>query len=141
MHGIADTSALVVTSDSRLSDARTPTAHAASHGTAGADAITVAQSQVTNLGTDLAAKAPVDSPAFTGTPTAPTAAVGTNTTQLATTAFVLANAAQSVIAETSQSISADYSLASGKNGVSVGPVAVASGVTVTVPSGATWRII
>ena len=32
------------------------------------------------------------SPAFTGTPTAPTATAGTNTTQLATTAFVLANA-------------------------------------------------
>lgn len=32
------------------------------------------------------------SPAFTGTPTAPTATVGTNTTQIATTAFVLANA-------------------------------------------------
>ena len=32
--------------------------------------------------------APKASPAFTGTPTAPTAAVGTNTTQLATTAFV-----------------------------------------------------
>jgi hypothetical protein len=31
------------------------------------------------------------SPAFTGTPTAPTAAAGTNTTQIATTAFVLAN--------------------------------------------------
>lgn len=31
-----------------------------------------------------------DSPALTGTPTAPTAAVGTNTTQLATTAFVAA---------------------------------------------------
>jgi len=31
------------------------------------------------------------SPAFTGTPTAPTAAQGTNTTQLATTAFVQAN--------------------------------------------------
>ena len=31
------------------------------------------------------------SPAFNGTPTAPTAAVGTNTTQIATTAFVLAN--------------------------------------------------
>jgi hypothetical protein len=30
------------------------------------------------------------SPAFTGTPTAPTAAAGTNTTQLATTAFVQA---------------------------------------------------
>lgn len=34
--------------------------------------------------------APLDSPAFTGTPTAPTAAAGTNTTQLATTAFVQA---------------------------------------------------
>ncbi|MFT5718970.1 MAG: hypothetical protein ACI9T7_003181 [Oleiphilaceae bacterium] len=32
-----------------------------------------------------------DSPEFTGTPLAPTAALGTNTTQLATTAFVLAN--------------------------------------------------
>ncbi|MEO5376143.1 MAG: hypothetical protein H7840_18160 [Alphaproteobacteria bacterium] len=30
----------------------------------------------------------LDSPEFTGTPTAPTAALGTNTTQLATTAFV-----------------------------------------------------
>ena len=32
------------------------------------------------------------SPTFTGTPAAPTASAGTNTTQLATTAFVLANA-------------------------------------------------
>ena len=40
----------------------------------------------------VAAKAPLASPALTGTPTAPTASVGTNTTQLATTAFVLANA-------------------------------------------------
>ena len=38
-------------------------------------------------------KAPINSPAFTGTPTAPTAAPGTNTDQIATTAFVLANAA------------------------------------------------
>jgi hypothetical protein len=35
--------------------------------------------------------APLDSPAFTGTPTAPTAAAQTNTTQIATTAFVLSN--------------------------------------------------
>src|SRR4051812_3725265 len=32
-----------------------------------------------------------DSPALTGVPTAPTAAVGTNTTQIATTAFVQAS--------------------------------------------------
>lgn len=54
------------------------------------DAHTHAQSEVTNLVTDLAAKAPLVSPALTGTPTAPTAAGGTNTTQIATTAFVKA---------------------------------------------------
>ena len=37
--------------------------------------------------------APKDSPAFINTPTAPTAAVGTNTNQLATTAFVIAQPA------------------------------------------------
>jgi hypothetical protein len=41
----------------------------------------------------LALKAPLASPALTGTPTAPTATPGTNSTQLATTAFVLANGA------------------------------------------------
>ena len=40
----------------------------------------------------LALKAPLASPALTGTPTAPTATAGTNTTQVATTAFVVARA-------------------------------------------------
>jgi microcystin-dependent protein len=44
-----------------------------------------------NLATSSATKADLLSPAFTGTPTAPTAGVGTSTTQLATTAFVVAN--------------------------------------------------
>lgn len=39
---------------------------------------------------DLGKKAPLDSPAFTGSPTAPTAADGDNSTKLATTAFVQA---------------------------------------------------
>ena len=38
----------------------------------------------------IAAKASLASPTFTGTPAAPTAASGTNTTQIATTAFVTA---------------------------------------------------
>ena len=38
--------------------------------------------------TALADKAPIASPALTGVPTAPTAAAGTNTTQIATTAYV-----------------------------------------------------
>lgn len=40
-------------------------------------------------------RAPLASPALTGTPTAPTAAVDTNTTQIATTAFVLGQASAS----------------------------------------------
>jgi uncharacterized protein YjbI with pentapeptide repeats len=39
---------------------------------------------------DLSTKANINSPTFTGVPAAPTAAAGTNTTQLATTAFVTA---------------------------------------------------
>ncbi|MFY7885375.1 MAG: hypothetical protein ACOVOV_11105, partial [Dolichospermum sp.] len=39
---------------------------------------------------ELAFKAPLNSPSLTGTPLAPTAASGTNTTQIATTAFVTA---------------------------------------------------
>jgi hypothetical protein len=39
---------------------------------------------------DLALKAPLESPSLTGTPLAPTAAAGTNTQQIATTAFVTA---------------------------------------------------
>jgi len=42
----------------------------------------------TSMATALGLRAPLASPALTGTPTAPTAAPGTNTTQLATTAFV-----------------------------------------------------
>ena len=44
----------------------------------------------TTMTNALALKAPLGSPALTGTPTAPTAAAGTNTAQVATTAFVAA---------------------------------------------------
>lgn len=60
-------------------------------------ALTIAQSQVTNLTSDLALKAPLASPTFTGTPAAPTAAVDTNTTQVATTAFTVAQIADDAI--------------------------------------------
>ena len=46
----------------------------------------------TTITTALGTKAPLASPALTGTPTAPTAAADTNTTQIATTAFAKAEA-------------------------------------------------
>ena len=48
----------------------------------------IAQSKISGLSTSLGLKADLASPALTGTPTAPTAVAGTNTTQVATTAFV-----------------------------------------------------
>lgn len=160
VHGIANTANLVLTSDSRLSDTRTPTDNTVSTGKIVNSAVTsdkiagdaITESKVadgaitsgkiangtivnadinasaeidwtklavsstvssTELGyldgvtsaiqtqldakyssasatTDLALKADLASPALTGTPTAPTATLGTNTTQIATTAFVKA---------------------------------------------------
>lgn len=49
--------------------------------------ISITKSQVSDF-PDLSVYAPLASPALTGTPTAPTAASSTNTTQIATTAFV-----------------------------------------------------
>lgn len=57
--------------------------------------------------TQLAAKAALLSPAFTGTPTAPTAAAGTNTDQIATTKFVMT----ALSALSSQGKIVSYSLA------------------------------
>ncbi len=51
---------------------------------------------VSGLSTVLGLKAPLDSPAFTGVPTGPTAALGTASKQLATTEFVAASLASSI---------------------------------------------
>jgi hypothetical protein len=48
--------------------------------------------ELTAVAAAISSKADINSPTFTGTPSAPTAAAGTNTTQLATTAFATAAA-------------------------------------------------
>ena len=50
------TGTAVITSDSRLSDSRTPTAHASTHAAAGSDPVTLTEAQTTGLVSDLAAK-------------------------------------------------------------------------------------
>lgn len=164
-------------------------------------------------------KANLAGPTFTGVPTAPTAAVDTNTTQLATTAFVIGQAyaklasptftgtvtaaaltasgqvtfsgtgaailnrgttAQrptasagmlrfntsdnkfeghngtawgsigggatgggndDVFYENGQTVTVDYTLTTNKNAMSAGPITIASGITVTVPSGSEWIVL
>lgn len=62
--------------------------HADQHANAN-DAIEAIEAQIGTTAAPVLAR--LASPTFTGTPAAPTAAVGTNTTQLATTSFVLNN--------------------------------------------------
>jgi hypothetical protein len=68
--------------------------------------ITIGTLASANLGHALLA-----SPTFTGTPAAPTASVGTNTTQLATTAFVLANALRQTGGTLTGALLADFGTA------------------------------
>lgn len=149
----------------------------------------------------LALKAPLASPALTGVPTAPTATAGTNTTQVATMAALFAGlalkidqlggttgsvsvpsgttaqrpgssltqirynstlsqfegyngtawgtigggatgaAGNAVFVETDTNITGDYTITSGKNAMTAGPVTVNNGVTVTIPSGSVWTIV
>ena len=43
--------------------------------------------------------------------------------------------------ENDQTITTDYTLTANKNAVTAGPITIATGVTVTIPSGATWTIV
>ncbi len=76
--------------------------------------------EYTAIASAISSKADSNSPTFTGTPLAPTASVGTNTTQVATTAFVLANSVPSgMIAMWSGSVAtipSGWYLCNGSNG-------------------------
>jgi len=43
--------------------------------------------------------------------------------------------------ENTQTISSNYAIPSGSSAMSVGPITVASGVSVTIPSGSRWAIL
>ena len=43
--------------------------------------------------------------------------------------------------ENGQTVTTDYTLSTGKNAMSAGPISINSGVTVTVPSGASWVVV
>jgi hypothetical protein len=83
---------------------------------------TIPQADIAGLAATLAGLAPLASPALTGVPTAPTAAPGTNTAQLATTAFVRANAAGGIWQN--QPFNAAHYSAAGGGSWTVGAAAV-----------------
>jgi hypothetical protein len=113
----------VLDGDSRLTNVRTPSAHAASHKAAGSDAIRLDElaaptaavdmnsKRLTGVGTPtqpsdavrnddsrITGAAPLNSPGFTGSPTAPTPDPLDNDTSIATTEFVQAAAWAAAVA-------------------------------------------
>lgn len=46
-----------------------------------------------------------------------------------------------VFFENDQAVTADYTITTGKNAMSAGPITINNGVTVTVPNGSVWTII
>ena len=46
-----------------------------------------------------------------------------------------------VFVENDQAVTVDYTITSGKNASSAGPITINSGITVTVPSGSAWTVI
>jgi hypothetical protein len=83
-----------------------------------------AVNSVTQLNSDLTLKAAIASPTFTGVPAAPTAAAGTDTTQLATTAFV--------------KTAVDTAIATTPAGIPTGGIILWSGSVGAIPSG--WAL-
>jgi len=49
--------------------------------------------------------------------------------------------AQGVVYENGQTITSNYTMTSGNNGESAGPITVATGITVTIPTGSRWVIV
>ncbi len=54
---------------------------------------------------------------------------------------VVLGAVQDVFYENAQTVSTSYSISSNKSAMSAGPVTLASGVTITIPTGSRWVIV
>ena len=66
---------------------------------------------------------------------------GANLTNLPPSAPVGGASTNTVFYENDNSVDVNYSVTSGKNAMSAGPIAIKSGITVTVPSGSFWTIV
>jgi hypothetical protein len=153
VHGISDTSNLVYTDDSRLSDARTPTAHATSHESGGSDELELAPAQITGTAivegdshlVTFVTSSTRPSPATEGQiiyETDTNLYYGYNGTDwVAVGGGAKGGGTNQVFYENETNVTDDYTISTGFNAMSAGPVTVDSGITVTVPSGSVWTVV
>lgn len=78
--------------------------------------------------------------------TTPSAFTGGDKVELRITAATMNSAAQAglasgAITENTQTVTTSYTISTNRNAMSVGPVTVASGSSVTVPGGSRWLIL
>ena len=91
--------------------------------------------EFTNVAAAISSKADLASPTFTGTPAAPTAGSGTNTTQLATTAFVQTAISSIGSGVTSVAAGTDINVTGTGSGPYTGAVTVSAGANIAKLSG------
>jgi len=78
--------------------------------------------------------------------TTPSAFAGGDKVELRITAATMNSAAQTglasgAITENTMNVTSNYTMSTNKNGLSVGPITVSSGVSVTVPASSRWVIL
>ena len=66
---------------------------------------------------------------------------GANLTDLPAGAPVGGASTNTVFFENAQEVAVDYTITTSKNAMSAGPIGIATGITVTIPSGSTWSIV
>jgi hypothetical protein len=77
---------------------------------------------------------------FLAAPTAANQVISYNGSSVAWAAPISA-VASGVVYENGQTINSNYTMTTGNNGMSAGPITVATGVTVTIPTGSRWSIV
>ena len=66
---------------------------------------------------------------------------GSNLSNLPSGAPVGGATTNTVFFENDKTVEVNYQITSGKNAMSAGPIAISTGIAVTVPSGSTWTIV
>jgi hypothetical protein len=134
--------AVVVTNDPRLTDVRTPTDGSVTDAKVSAGAA-IAGSKIQAASTvNVGVVQLTDSTSSTSTTTAATPASVKSAYDLALSASgATGGGTDKVFVQNDQAITTSYTIPSGKNASSVGPVSIDAGATVTISANSTWVIL